>query len=300
MTSPKYNERWFASVNPNAGRNPLAEAEVHQAADDAGIDIVVSVSSSAREASDAVRDAVGRGHTRFVAIGGDGTANVVANALFAEPADHRFTLGVIAVGSGSDLIRTFGHERGLKPGMARLVNPELYAFDVGVIRIGEATTHFLNAVNIGVGAASVLKANRIPRRLGSLRYNAGFWLALAGYRAGRMDVEVDHHRFSGQAINVVIANGQFFGGGMNIAPRASTSDGLFDVQIFSGPKRQAFVVMPRVLLGTHLTHRSVRRYVGSHLKVTGDGDLLIESDGEVLGAGPVEISILESALDLVI
>ena len=300
MTSPDHNSLWFASVNPNAGRSSLAAADVRQAADDAGVDMVVSVSDSAGEASAAIKAAILSGHTRFVAVGGDGTANLVANALFAQPALHRYTLGVIAVGSGSDLIRTFAHERGIKAGMDRLVDPELYPFDVGVVRIGESTTHFLNAVNIGVGAASVVKANRIPRRLGSLRYNAGFWLALAGYRAGQMDVEVDHHRFSGRAINVVVANGQFFGGGMNIAPRASTSDGLFDVQVFSGPKRQAFVVMPRVLLGTHLTHRSVRRYVGSHLKLTGDGDLLVESDGEILGAGPVEISILGSALDLVI
>ena len=161
-------------------------------------------------------------------------------------------------------------------------------------------TSFGTGVCLGVGAASVVKANQIPRRLGSLRYTAGFWLALAGYNAGTMDVSIDRHSFSGTAINVVVANGQFFGGGMNIAPRASTSDGLFDVQIFSGPKRQAFTVMPRVLLGTHLTHRSVRRYVGRRVTLTGGGDLLVESDGELLGEGAVDITMLPSALDLVI
>ena len=291
---------WFATVNPSAGKTPVNVNDVRRSADAAGLDMVVSVSSSAHDATDAIAAAVSEGHSRFAAVGGDGTANLVANALFSSPSDTRFTLGVVAVGSGSDLARTFAHTKGLEAGMARLADPDIYPFDVGVITVGGSTTHFLNAVNIGVGAASVLKANQIPRRLGSLRYTAGFWLALAGYNAGNMDVAIDRHSFSGTAINVVIANGQFFGGGMNIAPRASTSDGLFDVQVFSGPKRQAFTVMPRVLLGTHLTHRSVRRYVGSRVTLTGAGDLLVESDGEFLGKGSVEITMLPSALDLVI
>jgi diacylglycerol kinase (ATP) len=291
---------WFAAVNPFAGRTTVDVDDVRRTAKAAGLDMVVSVSESAEEAKNAVAAAASDGYTRFVAVGGDGTANLVANALFPATSDARFTLGVVAVGSGSDLVRTFAHTKGLDAGMARLADPDLYPFDVGVITVDGSTTYFLNAVNIGVGAASVVQANRIPRRLGSLRYTAGFWLALAGYRAGKMDVTVDRHTFSGKAINVVVANGQFFGGGMNIAPRASTSDGQFDVQVFSGPKRQAFTVMPRVLLGTHLTHRSVRRYVGSRVTLKGLGDLLVESDGELLGEGSVEITMLPSAIDLVI
>ena len=300
MTHEIRAHTWFASINPKAGRSPIGVADVRSAADAAGVDIVASVSPTPEAAAEAVSEAAVAGHTRFLAVGGDGTANLVANALFSTSMTTRYTLGVIAVGSGSDLARTFAHASGLEPGMARMVDPTVYPFDVGVVSIGDTTRHFLNAVNIGVGAASVVQANRIPRRFGSLRYTAGFWLALAGYRTGEMDIAIDQHSFSGTAINVVVANGQFFGGGMNIAPRASTSDGLFDVQVFSGPKRQAFTVMPRVLMGTHLTHGSVRRYVGGHVKVVGLGDLPVESDGELLGEGTVEISMLPSALDLVI
>lgn len=300
MTSEKRSDTWFASVNPAAGKSPVNVGDVDRIAEHVGLDLVASAAPTAEEATAAVREAVEAGHTRFAAIGGDGTANLVANALFSEPQRDRFTLGVVATGSGSDLVRTFAHTTGLEAGMARLADPTLYPFDVGVVTVANTTRYFLNAVNIGVGAASVIKANRIPRRFGSMRYTAGFWLALAGYHAGEMEVGIDHHTFTGKAINVVVANGQFFGGGMNIAPRASTSDGLFDVQVFSGPKRQAFTVMPRVLLGTHLTHRSVRRYVGSHVTLTGLADLLVESDGELLGQGPVDISIMPSALDLVI
>ena len=90
MTSPVHNAQWFASVNPNAGKTSLAVDDVRQAADDAGVDMVVSVSDSVGEASDAIRQAILSGRTRFVAVGGDGTASLVANALFAQPARHRY------------------------------------------------------------------------------------------------------------------------------------------------------------------------------------------------------------------
>lgn len=120
------------------------------------------------------------------------------------------------------------------------------------------------------------------------------------HKAEPVTVGVDHHVFSGKAINVVIASGQFFGGGMNIAPRASTSDGLFDVQVFSGPKRQALTVMPRVMMGTHLSHKAVRRYIGSHVEVSGNATLVVEADGERIGRGPLTIDVIPRAIDLVI
>ena len=49
----------------------------------------------------------------------------------------------------------------------------------------------------------------------------------------------------GTAINVVAANAQFFGGGLNIAPKAMLTDGEFDVQVFTGPRRQVFSLLPR-------------------------------------------------------
>jgi diacylglycerol kinase family enzyme len=113
-------------------------------------------------------------------------------------------------------------------------------------------------------------------------------------------VAVDHHRFEGRAINVVVANGQFFGGGMNIAPRASMVDGLLDVQVFSGKKRQAFTVMPRILTGSHLTHKAVRRYVGGTVTIACDADVDVEADGELVGSGPVTIDVVSEAIQLVI
>ncbi|MEZ5176089.1 MAG: YegS/Rv2252/BmrU family lipid kinase [Acidimicrobiia bacterium] len=293
--------RWFAVVNPTAGRRTIDIDRLRKGATSAGVQLVLQITASTSEAHEAVTRAVREGFDHFVAVGGDGTAHTIVNALMPLRSDGRcFVLGLVASGSGSDLVRTFGHNRDLDEGFRRLAIPDRYPIDVGVVRLPDRSVYFLNAANIGVAAVSARAAERLPRRLGGLRYIVAFWWSLARYRVGSLDVAVDHHRFAGEATNVVIANGQFFGGGMNIAPRASTNDGLFDVQVFSGPKRHAFTVMPRLLVGTHLTHRAVHRYIGSRVVVDAAAATPVEADGEVIGATPVTIELIPGAVDLVV
>ena len=97
-------------------------------------------------------------------------------------------------------------------------------------------------------------------------------------------------------MNVVIANGQFFAGGLNVAPRATVMDGLLDVQTFAGPRRNAPAIMTRMLRGTHLTHRAVRRRQGAIIRVECPESWPVEADGEVLGTGPVTVRTLHRAI----
>ena len=90
-------------------------------------------------------------------------------------------------------------------------------------------------------------------------------------------------------MNVVIANGQFFGGGLKVAPRATVMDGLLDGQMFAGPRRNASAIMTRRLRGTHLTHRAVRRRKGVNIRVECPESWPVEADSEVLGTGPVTV-----------
>jgi YegS/Rv2252/BmrU family lipid kinase len=292
---------WVAIVNANAGTKPRSVVALEQCARERSIDIVFHQTQRVEDVASRVGDAAANGTAQFVAVGGDGTVHVLVNALMELASETRFTVAVIPSGSGSDLTRTFGHTTDLESAFDRIASPELYGLDIGRISSVDGTTrYFVNVADIGVAAAAVRLAKRLPRWMGRTKYTAAFWLTLSRSKVPIVEVQVDHHRFRGEAINIVIANGQFFGGGMNIAPRASMADGKFDVQVFTGKKRQAFAVMPRVLSGSHLSHPAVRRYVGSRVIVDGPDDLDLESDGELVGSGPVTIDILPDAIDLVI
>jgi len=187
----------------------------------------------------------------------------------------------------------------LDAGIARLRTPDRYRIDIGLASGSFGRVHFLNALNAGVAAASVATAAKLPRSIGAKRYAAGFWLALARFPPADIGARIGRHSFSGEAINVVVANGQFFGGGMNVAPRATLTDGLLDVQVFQGPRRRAFSVMPRLIKGSHLTHTGVRRYVGSEIELDIPQDWPVEADGEILGTGSVLVTTIPAAVDFI-
>ncbi len=73
-----------------------------------------------------------------------------------------------------------------------------------------------------------------------------------------------------------------------------------DVQVFSGPKRNAFAIMPRLAFGSHLTHRAVRRYIGASVSIHAPDEWPVEADGEIIGQGSVEIETVPQALDFAI
>lgn len=267
------------------------------AAADVGVDVTFAETSSASDLDLAVQAAFERGIRKFISVGGDGTAHLVLNAIMKVSGDERCRLGIVSEGSGGDFVRTFGHEKGVEAGLRTIANDDTYTVDIVRVTGSFGTRYVLNALNVGVAAASVATAEHLPRWMGEARYRAAFWVALWPFRSSAIRVRVDRHEFSGDAINVVVANGQFFGGGLNIAPMSMLDDGKVDVQIFSGKKRQAFSIMPRLLIGSHLTHRAVMRYSGRDIRIDVPDSWPVEADGETLGAGSVSVKVIPAALD---
>ena len=293
-------ERWQILVNPHAGRSTHLGDAVSAGVRDRGLDAGIHVTASVEDLVATTTAAADEGIRSFAAVGGDGTAHHMVDTLMARGDDAVYQFAMIPKGSGSDFVRTYAHDGDLDRGLDRLVHPDPYRIDVGTISGAFGTRHFINACNVGVAAASVRTAERLPRAMGPIRYSTAFWLTLGRFPQRAVEVDIDHHRFTGDAINVVVANGQFFGGGLNVAPRATMVDGVFDVLVFSGARSNAFTVMPRMLIGSHLTHRAVRRYIGSTVHIEADPAWPVEADGEVLGTGPVTIGILPRAIDYVL
>jgi diacylglycerol kinase (ATP) len=288
---------WRVIHNPSAGRGSQIGARLRDALDRHGVDAEIEVSASPDHIEELVVSAARSGATRFAVVGGDGTAHLALNALMSLGWDAPPTLAIVPAGSGSDFIRTFALPRSLEGGVAVLAGDGVYRCDVGRIDGGFGTRWFLNVMNSGVAAASVGTAMRLPRFLGGLRYSAAFWLALPRFRPTHIDVRAGSRTIGGEALNVVVANGQFFGGGLNIAPQAAVMDGALDLQVFLGPRRRAFSIMPRVVRGLHLRHPAVLRGRAPRFELDVPQSWPVEADGELLGYGPVTVSVVPEAID---
>ena len=283
-------------VNPAAGTGRDLTRQVESALEVRAIDYEVRTSETAEAVAGIVAEGRDLGYEAFLAVGGDGTANLVLNQLLAHGWPQPPTLGILPAGSGSDFVRTFAIPNELGAAANHLLSEDRYPVDVGRLSGLFGRRYFLNAANAGLGARTVVEAGRFPDWMGPRRYLAGFWSALARTAPDEIRVDCDARTIATVGWNVVIANGQFFGGGMNVAPRAAAGDGLFDVQVFSGPRRLAPVVIRRVVRGTHLTHPAVRRTTGRLVDVEIPHGWLVEADGEVVGSGPFSAEVLEGLL----
>lgn len=290
---------WLAIVNPGAGRRRSNEERVTRALALVGESATVHTTAAAAEVGDVVARGLAAGARRFLAVGGDGTVNLVVNALMNDARHRDLVLGILPAGTGCDLVRTFGISQELEKAARHLAGDDHYTIDIGYVDGPWGRRFFANVASLGLGAAVVRTAHRFPGWLGSSRYKLGVWPALAFFRTTPLRLRVDRRSLSDDGTMVVLANAQFFGGGMNVAPKASTVDGQLDVQVFTGPKRNAVILQHRVTRGTHLTHRTVRRFSGAAVELGLARPWGVEVDGEYLGsADSVVAGVVPGALRL--
>jgi len=289
---------WWVVVNPAAGTRQQWEDRVRRALEVQDLEAVVQSSGSAAHFRELVTEGIATGATRFVAAGGDGTVSLMADALLGHRWASPPTLGVLPAGSGCDFIRTFGFSQVLEEAAAHLAGDGSVLIDVGVAEGAWGTRRFVNVLDIGVIAATVRTADGPTRHLGRFRYKAAFWLTLIPFRTTRLTVQMERRTFAGRANTVVFANGQYFGFDMNVAPRASPSDGLLDVQVFVGPKTSALSLLPKVSRGRHLAHPMVHRFRTEAATVVTERPWPIEVDGDYLGETPVSVRVEPLSLRL--
>ncbi len=293
-------------VNPRAGRGvvgrEMPEVERQLLARNLAYRIVETEAPG--HATEVVREALAGDDRFIVAVGGDGTVHEVVNGMVAEgrPVASDAVLGVVAAGSGCDFVRTFGLPGDAIRSVKHLTGERTLTMDVGEVayRHGpeERRRYFPNIAEAGLGGAVAARAERLPRWFGRGRYFVGFWLSLARHRATPMTVRADRKTFEGRANNVVVANCQFYGAGMRISPRSYPSDGLLDVQISTGPKFEAFTLLPKIYRGEHVPHPRIVEYRAREVSVEAERPLPIEADGEILGHTPATFRVVPEAIRL--
>lgn len=303
MTSP-YG-RLVVIANPHAGRGRVRERlpAIERALRERDLEYRLVETTGPAHATAAAREALEGGERFLVAVGGDGTVHEIVNGMIRDDraVAEGAILGLIAAGSGSDFVKTFGlPEDDVARACEHLTGANTYTIDVGKITYrdggADVVRYFPNIAEAGLGGACVARAERLPRRLGGARYFVAFWLTLGRFRTATVSVRAGERTFDGRATNVVVANCQYYGGGMRISPRSWPGDGLLDVLVMHGPKSDAFTTLPKVYRGEHLPHPNMAELKARSITVETSEPYRIEADGEVLGTTPATFEIVRHAI----
>ena len=289
---------WLVLVNPQAGRGRHAAERTRGALAAHGIDADIRVPTTPSSMREAVDTGVGEGRTRFVAVGGDGTANLVADQLLAHPWPAPPVLGLLPGGSGSDLARSFGIPQRIEDAVTALRGDATTTVDVGVLEGRWGSRRFVNCAESGLTAAVLHRSLALPRWLGSVKYHIALGLVYPRVQLATMTIRAGTNEFSGSSLLAVFANARYFAGGWHIAPEASVSDGLFDIQVFEATKRDIPRLWWLAKSGAHVDEPSVHHFTAETFTLEVADGWPIEADGEYFGEGSMRGNILRSALSI--
>ena len=289
-----------ASANGSTGRR---WPELARRAAAAGLEGATLFSERQGHLAELAREAALDGAELLVVVGGDGSVNEVVNGLAG--LGRQPEVAVVPRGTGWDFSRTFGIPRKIDDAVQIALQGDVRTIDLGRASYrawdgSDATAWFANVASAGMSGAIAKRANETTKALGGkASYLWATFAVFSGWEATEIEVAVDGERRAGPMFDVVIANGRFFGGGLEICPEAEPDDGLFDVlTIGDVTKRDLVQTMPRMYRGTHLPHPKAELLRGSSVTVTSETPLPIELDGEQPGTTPVTFGVAAGALRL--
>lgn len=298
-------------VNPRAGSGAAKRRipEISRALGRRGLAHDVKETAGPGDASRLATQARDDGVDCIAVVGGDGTVNEISQAYLG--ADGQPVPGpdiaIIPAGTGGDFRKTFELSDDVRVAVERLATAEPRPLDLGILELtaddGKPCRRaFLNITSFGLGGLTDRIVNQSPKWMGG---TAAFYLgalrAMLAYRNARVVVRVDGeevHR--GPILNVAMANGRYFGGGMMVAPNADPSDGSFDVVVLGDMTRvEALRLTGKIYKGTHLDSPKVTVKRGSVVEaepVRADAQVLIDMDGETPGRLPLKARVAAGAL----
>ena len=230
-----------------------------------------------------------------VAAGGDGTINEVANGLIKATGPVP-PLAIIPLGTANVLAQEIGLH-GSPEGIAR-----------AIVRGSRLTAHlgqangrrFLMMAGVGFDAHVVANVDlALKRRTGKLAYVLETLLQGVRYGFPPCRVEVDGRRF--EACSVVVCNGRHYGGPFVAAPRASLAEPAFEVCLLQkGGWTHVLRYGFALVAGRLSALPDVRIETGRTVRIEGQAGLPVQGDGDIIATLPVEISVCERTLDLIV
>ncbi len=250
-------------------------------------DLASELSCKTNEAADVV-----------IAAGGDGTVNAVVNALMHIDVQKRPSMAIIPLGTANDFAGTLGVPKEIAAATGILA---VDAIPIDIVRIrGENMERYYANIAAGGNCVRVSEAmtDEVKSRWGVLSYIRGAVDVLPDMTTYCIDVRCDEEVFDQlDSWAVLVANGRTNAGGIEVAPRASTTDGLIDVVIIrDGTVADMVEIVANNLLGDFLESEQVIFRQARSLQLKSNPPMRFTLDGEVVDEEPVQFDVIPGAI----
>ena len=306
------SEKIVFIVNPNAAMGSTGREwpRIEKIARDRLGRFQAHLTTGPGDATILTRNALHKGAEIVVCVGGDGTLNEVVNGFMGKngPIRPDAMVGFIPRGTGCDFIKTVPIPVELNRALDLIITSHTCSIDLGRLEYMDhhghsSSRYFHNIASFGLGGEVDERVNRSAKIFGG--FISFLWSTLISiliYNKKRIHLTVDNCFDQSVIIwNVVVANGQYHGGGMWVAPHAAVDNGLLHVTIIGDfSLAEVFWNLPNLYNGKLPQLKKVKTLVGKRVEASSDQQILLDVDGDQTGRLPVIIDIVPKAVRLII
>lgn len=252
----------------------------------------------AREVGRALR----MGCRRVLAVGGDGTVGMVADAFLRNGSSiEGAELGIVPAGTANVLARELGIPLELEAAIAVALDSE-QTLDLDAILVERHVV--LTQIGIGPDAKMIRHTPRSHQaRWGRLAYVMSFLRRASRHASQRFHLTVDGTDLSVRAWQLVVANAGSMGAPpFTWGPRIDPTDGTLDLCVYEvGTVWDTARLAWRLLTGRHRRGSPTRFFrVREGLTIESGRPLLVQGDGELIARTPIHLRPRHHALRVVV
>jgi diacylglycerol kinase (ATP) len=292
-------------VNPvaGAGRAERNLRGVRDAFKRIGMSPEFVIAASAAEMETNARTSIEQGVGLIFAMGGDGTAQAVVNAVgVGRRGENGVVIGILPSGGGNDFASALRVPKDSATAVEALRGMTIRPVDALRARTGDGATRlFLGGGGVGLDVDAVRLASGTYRKWpGRSRYLASVLSAWRTFEPIGVRVEFpddDIAAVEERAMLAAVLNTPSYGAGLRVAPDARVDDGFLDCAIVKSLSAgQVGRAIPRLFASGELPASYFIRKKARAVILQTDRAFTFHGDGEIFGPAPVRIEVVPKAI----
>jgi YegS/Rv2252/BmrU family lipid kinase len=262
------------------------------------------ITRAPQESTILTMEAIKSGSELILVAGGDGTIQEVVNGFLTNDKNKQCLLGIISSGTGQGFAQSLGLPNTLDEQIDIALGGTARKVDVGKVTFMNfegSTSHryFINECQLGIGSTVVQRVQQNHKLLGGkLGFGLGTIEAVVRHPNQSIKVTIDEgYPRSTSLTGIVIANGAYTGGGMNLAPGACVDDGWLNLLLMQEMSvAERLWSFPKIYSGKHIRLDKFKYQRIQSISVESSEKVCIEADGELLGTAPCKVEIIPASL----
>lgn len=280
-------------INPVAGQGATKKyiPIIHDLMSELDYDIKIS-----KFEGDATQIAKGNApsYTDIISVGGDGTLTEIIDGLD----DFNGSLGILPAGTGNDFARSIELPKEAEKCLEIIKSGQTKSVDLPSLN----NHHFINVASFGIDGGVIRDTDKIKKHIpGTPAYILGSLKNIIGFKPYKVTIQIDEKKLEREIVLIAVGNGKYFGGGMKVTPEAEIDDGLLDVVLANKTRRSKLIkLFSQLFNGSHMSDKIVEHYKCKEFSIESDGDIFINTDGNLIGKVPAKISVGSKKIDVII